>query len=256
MAAIDERALRERAAYDEENVFERSHAWHYRVRHVLEGPNSVHGEQLFTRALATSAPQRRVLDVGCGGGQSSREVLELGADYVLGIDVSQSMIDQAVAGGTSNRLEFRLKSAAEPLDGAFDLIFGRSVLHHIAFREFLDRAYRDNLAPGGRMVFMEPGHHPMTVMFHRFVRSAHTPDESPLGPRDFHWIRSRFTQTRVYAVNFVSFPAGVISTFACSSADNSLMHIADVIDRALAGRPRLAPYGRQTIIVIDKPGVA
>lgn len=72
---------------------------------MLEGANTVHGERVFSRALAPAAWEERVLDVGCGSGHSTREALRLGARYVLGIDVSQSMVDQAVACGVSNELE-------------------------------------------------------------------------------------------------------------------------------------------------------
>ena len=247
-----ERALRERVAYDQDGVWERSNAWNQRVLHVFHCANTLHGEQLFERALAEGARGGRVLDVGCGAGHSTRAVLEQGASYALGIDVAQSMIDAAIAEGVSDNLDFRLQSAHEPLEGVFDLIFGRSVLHHIDFREFLRRAYRENLSPGGRMLFMEPTSHPLTILFHRLVRSAHTPDEWPLGPRDLQFLRSEFASVQVHPINLVSFPAGVLSSLVFRTPENRLMRAADTIDRRLASRSRLDGYGRQAIIAIDK----
>jgi SAM-dependent methyltransferase len=248
-----ERARREAAAYDEDSVWERNHAWNLRVPHVLAGPNTVHGEQLAERLMAEAvAGGGRALDVGCGDGHSSEAVLELGGSYVLGIDVAPSMIQKAKELEQPGRMEFRLVDAHEPIDGEFDLVFGRSVLHHIDFRAFLERTYAENLAPGGRMAFMEPLAHPMTLAFHRLVPRAHTPDERPLRPADLRWMRRRFERARVVPVNLLSFPAGAVSSFVFAGADNALMRAADRADRALS-RPGLIPYFRQGFLVVDKP---
>src|SRR5690606_25692027 len=110
-----------------------------------------------------------------------------------------------------------------------DLVFGRSVLHHIDFREFLERIWRDNLEPGGRIVFMEPLSHPMTLGFHKIVRSAHTPDERPISPRDLAWMAEHLPGLQVVPINLVSFPAGVVSTFVFGSADNPLTRASDAV---------------------------
>jgi SAM-dependent methyltransferase len=248
-----ERARREAAAYDEDRVWERNHAWNLRVPHVHGGPNTVRAEDRAGELMAEAvAGGGRALDVGCGDGRSSEAVLNLGAGYVLGIDVAPSMIEKAREIEQPGRIEFRLVDAHEPIAGEFDLVFGRSVLHHIDFRAFLERTYEQNLAPGGRMAFMEPLAHPMTLAFHRFVPSAHTPDERPLRPADLRWMHARFPLARVVPMNLLSFPAGAVSSFVFSDADNPLTRAADRADRALE-RPRLIPYYRQGFLVIDKP---
>jgi SAM-dependent methyltransferase len=252
-ALLDDRASREAAAYDEDGVWQRSQGWYYRVRHVVEGPNTLAAERAFQPLLAERARGGRVLDVGCAGGDSTRRVSEYGAEYALGIDVAETMLAEARRHEVPGEVEFRVQSAGEPMPGRFDLIFGRSVLHHIDFREFLSRAYEENLSPGGRMVFMEPCGHPLTVAFHLLAKRAHTPDEFTLLPRDIKWMRGRFPGLRVLPVNFLSFPAGIVSTPLFATADNALMRAADRADALLARRRRLAGYGRQGILVIDKP---
>jgi SAM-dependent methyltransferase len=248
-----ERARREAAAYDDDRVWERNHAWNVRVSHVLGGPNTARGEEIAERLMAEAlAGGGRALDVGCGDGHSSEAVLALGGSYVLGIDVAPSMIEKAKQIEQPGRMEFRLVDAHEPIEGRFDLVFGRSVLHHIDFRAFLERTYEENLAPGGRMAFMEPLAHPMTLAFHRLVPSAHTPDERPLRPADVRWLRERFASTRIVPVNLVSFPAGVLSSFVSKNPANALMRAADRADRALE-RTRLVPFYRQGFLVVDKP---
>lgn len=252
------RSERERRAYDEDRVFEKSTAWMQRVLHVFEGANTQNGERHFLDAARHAARGVDVLDVGCGRGATALSLLEYGPSRVLGIDVSTREIEiarQAAAG--IDRIEFRLQGAQDPIDGRFGLIIGRSILHHIDFDAFLQRVYDVNLLAGGRMIFMEPMGHPLVVAFHRLVPSAHTPDERPLRARDLAALRRRFPAVSVHGINLLSFPAGVISSLCFATADNRLMRAADRADRAiLRVAPRLAGYARQGIIVIDKPAAA
>jgi 2-polyprenyl-3-methyl-5-hydroxy-6-metoxy-1,4-benzoquinol methylase len=252
---LSERAQREREAYDEARVHERHHAWNYRVRHVLQQPNTVNAEAEFDRLTAEAvAGGGRALDVGCNDGTSSERVLDQGASYVLGFDIAETAI--ADANATKARpgtLEFVAHDGNEPIEGKFDLVFGRAVLHHLDFREFLERTWRDNLNPGGRIMFMEPLSHPFTLAFHKLVRSAHTPDERPLKPSDLRWMRERFGGLRLVPINLTSFATGILSTFVFEEADNPLNRAADKVDVALGRRPRLQPFYRHGIIVADKP---
>jgi 2-polyprenyl-3-methyl-5-hydroxy-6-metoxy-1,4-benzoquinol methylase len=245
----------ERAAYDEGAVLERSNAWVQRVHHVLETPNTVRGERLFARLIAESVRNGgRVLDIGCATGQTARQAVELGASEVLAVDLSRRFLEEAERlGDGEGKIEYRLHDLHDPLDGRFDLVVGRAVLHHIDWRSFLQRTFTENLHPGGQMVFMEPMTHPMTVAFHRLVRSAHTPGEYPLSQRDVRWLEQTFTQCRVHPINFLSFPAGVLSSYLFRTPDNALTRATDAIDRRLAGRRSLRGYGRQGILEIEKP---
>jgi SAM-dependent methyltransferase len=247
-----DRIRRERAAYDRGSVHERSDAWHRRASHVLECANTRRGDELWKRLIRDAVSGGgRVLDVGCGTGFTARRAHESGASYVLGIDISEHQLAGAWSKQIPGALEFRVASALEPLGGdRFDLIVGRSVLHHVDLRTLLDRVAQNSLAPGGRMLWMEPLAHPLTLAFHKLVPSAHTPDESPLKPTDLRWIQSRFPGTRVFPINLVSFPVGVLSSLVFATADNWLMRGADDLDQVLLGHPAFVPYARQGIIAI------
>jgi 2-polyprenyl-3-methyl-5-hydroxy-6-metoxy-1,4-benzoquinol methylase len=247
------RAAREALSYDEDDLWSTTHRWHERVMHVLTGPNTLAGERRFDSLLAARARGGRVLDVGCGRGSLTRHLHALGAASVYGFDISEHEIERArVECRGLDGVSFAVQGAEAPLEGRFELIAGRSILHHIDFREVVPRLYEHNLEPGGRMIFMEPFSHPLTLAFHKLVRSAHTSDEWPLTAADVVWLRRRFA-ARVLPVNLLSFPAGIVSSLLLKRPDNLLMRAADALDRSLERRPFFQARGRQGIVVIERP---
>jgi hypothetical protein len=179
----------------------------------------------------------------------------MGASCLYGFDVSEGEVEQARADyGELPGVTFGVHGVEAPVEGVFDLIVGRSILHHVDFRQVLPTLFEHNLAAGGRMLFMEPTSHPMTLAFHSLVRSAHTADEWPLRPGDITWLRTRFG-AKVIPINLLSFPLGALSSFLLRSLGpgNPLMRMADRIDRSLEGVTALQAFGRQGIIVVDRP---
>ncbi len=247
------RVAREAATFDEVPAVEKNLRWKARVPHVMHGPNSRLGAERFRSLLGERIAGGRAMDVGCGDGELSAEMHALGASAVYGFDVSRRQIEDARARYSGlEGVAFHLHDAETPIDGRFHVIAGRAVLHHLDFRRVLVTLYERNLLPGGRMVFIEPMSHPLTLAFHHLVRSAHSPDEWPITPADVAWLRSRFG-AHVVPINLLSFPAGVISSLLLPSDENRLMRLADRVDRSLERRHRLFARGRDGLIVIDRP---
>jgi 2-polyprenyl-3-methyl-5-hydroxy-6-metoxy-1,4-benzoquinol methylase len=249
------RAARESDAWDAGSVEAISYRWHARAFHVLAGPNTLRAEGAFRSLMTSHARGGRTMDVGCGTGALAAELHALGARRVYAFDVSRREVEDARTHyGSLEGVSFHVHGVDDPITGSFDLIVGRSILHHVNFRSALRSLFDRNLAPGGRMLFMEPMSHPLGLLFHLLVRSAHTADERPLTPNNVHWLKMEF-DAHVRPVNFVSFPAGAISSLILRSPDNALMRAADRIDQSLERRPRLAAWGRQGIIVVDRKAV-
>lgn len=253
--SIEERDRREREAYADDAMTRANATWQMRFSHIVEGPTSRRGwDTAFALLSAKLNAQSRALDVGCGPGYYTRKVKELGAGYVLGYDISEHYIAKAERDyGVPGEVEFRVHSAHEPVVGAFDVVCGFAVLHHLDFRAFLVDSYERNLKPGGTMLFWEPMSHPVILAFHKFVRDAHSDDEWPLMPKDVRWMHETFDAVVVRPVNLASMFTNAASSLMFANPDNPLSRLGDRVDRVLERRRRLAPFGQMGIIVIEKP---
>jgi len=130
-------------------------------------------------ALLKRRPGLRVVDLGCGTGETTRELhAELGAVRTLGLDSSPEMLDRArsLAGGG---LSFELGSieSFEPAE-RFDVVFSNAALHWVEDHRALFAGLRRLLADGGQLAVQMPamdGHHPSHTV------AAEVAQEEPFG---------------------------------------------------------------------------
>ena len=137
------------------------------------------------RLLAEGLQGRRMLELGSGASAQAFFAAAHGAQ-VTGIDISPVAVEQgrrrAAEEQLVDRVEF-LVMDAESLDfpnGAFDLVCGSGVIHHLD----LSRAYGEIarvLQPSGCAIFVEPlGHNPVINAYRRRTPKLRTVDEHPL----------------------------------------------------------------------------
>ncbi len=251
------RVEREQHAYDKDDVWTHCTRWHRRFPHVFSSPNTVHCRQQFFSDLLARSAGRRVLEIGCGHGWASRKVHQAGARQVLGIDVAQSLLDEAQRHEVRGQLEFRQADATAGIDGQFDVIFALGVLHHLEdYRGAVLRLYEENLSPGGSMLFVEPLADNWLLKAYRLVSpKAHTPDEFAFGRSDLRWFFEQFSHVWMLPRNYLSLPCGIVSSFLFRRADNALLRACDRVDRWLACHVSwLTPRFRQVNITVQKPG--
>ncbi len=103
----------------------------------------------------------RVLDLGCGTGELTRELHErLGAVETLGLDRSPAMLDaaRARAGGGLHFAAREIADAiADPaLAGRFDVVFSNAALHWLPEHRVLWPALARLLAPAGQLAIQIP----------------------------------------------------------------------------------------------------
>jgi len=154
-------------------------------------------------AAAGDLRGREVLELGCGDGSLSLALLERGA-RLTALDLSPGMV--AVARARAERFapgapaRF-IAAGAERTgleDGAFDVVVGKWVLHHLDLGPAAAELRRV-LCPGGRAVFAETsGLNPVLRAARRRLTGRYgvarvgTEDERPLGRDDLALLRARF----------------------------------------------------------------
>ena len=175
---------------------------------------------VFERAATSGAMPiagTRVLELGCGDGELTMQLVELGAAEVTAVDLSPGMVElarrrmDAFQPGAS--VTFQAAPAEEtglPAE-SFDLVVGKFVLHHLDWPQAADEIDRV-LAPGGRAVFVETSaFNPLLRVARRRlagrlgVQRVGTPDEHPLTSADIDVLRDRFPDVRVDFPNFFVF---------------------------------------------------
>jgi SAM-dependent methyltransferase len=234
-------------------------------------------------ALNVAAPQsgERVLDIGCGCGDTTFAIARLVGDKgaVLGVDVSQPMLDVALEQARAVRLgqlEFRNADAsAALLPSANDLLFSRFGVMFFSQPSAAFRHMRNSLKAGARCVFVcwrAPRDNPWAMAPLVAARSAMgvtQPPADPNAPGPFAFaddarVRgiladagfAEITITRHDApVTYGATPraaaeralrAGPTSRFVRDMGDEHRPRILDAVERAFASLA--APDGQVSLI--------
>ena len=139
---------------------------------------------------------RRVLDLGCGLGESSVYFALHGA-LVTAVDISPGMIATAcelarhhgvaIEGVVAAGEDFRVSA------GQYDFAYAANTLHHVADKERFISLIHQALKPGGRVYFWDPlTYNPAINVYRRMAARVRTSDETPLSFRVLSQIRKRF----------------------------------------------------------------
>ncbi len=163
--------------------------------------------------LASAGPLhgRHVLELGCGDGSLSLALLARGAQLTA-LDLSPASVALAEARAARWAPDAHGRFLVAPAEatglptGAFDLVVGKWVLHHLPLRSAAQEIVR-LLAPRGRAVFVETsGLNPVLALARRLlpgrlgVARCGTEDERPLGGRELALL------ARIFATVDVDFP--------------------------------------------------
>jgi ubiquinone/menaquinone biosynthesis C-methylase UbiE len=190
----------ERVAADNEEALE---AWDgvlfdrfVKFREIVTEGLGAHGEA----ALAAHPPRsgERVLDIGCGFGDTSRRIAGLVGDSgsVLGVDVAPRFIEAAQGEtdqrGTAN-VSFALRDVqVTEFEDRFDYAFARFGTMFFANPVAAMRNVREALVPGGRLCMVvwrrkldNQWLHRAETVVEKFVEEPEESDEPTCGPGPF-----------------------------------------------------------------------
>ena len=149
-ASTDQKRPMAQNIYDNPEFF----AGYSRLPRQVDGLGSA-PEWPVIRALLPALKGKRVVDLGCGFGWASRWIREQGAASVLGLDLSQNMIDRAKADTDDPAIEYRIADLdrLELSEGGFDLAFSSLTFHYVRDFDRLVRVLGRSLSRGGELVF-------------------------------------------------------------------------------------------------------
>ena len=124
------------------------------------GPGSNELTQKAFEMMLPLPESPRILDVGCGPGMQTVELLRIGTGTVLALDFLPEMIDRvnakAESAGVSDRLETIVKDMREmdfPLS-SFDIIWSEGAIYNLGFEVGLKK-FQEFIRPGGYVAVSE-----------------------------------------------------------------------------------------------------
>jgi SAM-dependent methyltransferase len=178
--------------------------------------------------------------------------VEFGAGSITGIDISETGVQQAIKdyghlakfyAGDAHNVPFA--------DNSFDVVVGRSILHHLDFERALREITRI-LRPGGRAIFVEPlGDNPAGKLIRWLTPKARTRDELPLSREQIQFADKLLGGQEHQFFNLVSVPVAMATSLTRMNPNNVLLRATDGIDLILAKSP-MKYWMRQVVLVWQK----
>ena len=105
----------------------------------------------------------RILDLGCGCGDHCKEYIKMGAQKVVGIDISEKMLAVAKEKNSDPNITY-IRMPMEDLgklDGEFDLAVSSLAIHYVEDYKGVLNNVRRLLVPGGIFIFSQE--HPINT---------------------------------------------------------------------------------------------
>jgi len=144
--------------YDNEEFFE----GYKKLRENPDNANNIE-ENPALMSLCPDLMGKTVLDLGCGYGGSCRRFAEMGAQSVVGVDISKKMLEIANTKNLLDNIQYFNMDMTEidKLDMKFDVVFSSLALHYVEDFKLLLQRIHVSLNEGGQFIFSQE--HPLTT---------------------------------------------------------------------------------------------
>ncbi|KAF3693958.1 Sterol 4-C-methyltransferase strm-1 [Channa argus] len=127
--------------------------------------------------LLNLKPSQKVLDIGCGIGGGDFYMAKTFGVEVLGLDLSDNMVEIAMERAIAKKLpsvQFEVADATKRTfpEGSFDVIYSRDTILHIDDKLALFKRFHSWLKPGGQLLISDYccGEKPWTPAFEAYVK--------------------------------------------------------------------------------------
>ena len=167
------------------------------VREAFEAPTAI--ENQYALKMLGDLHGKKVLDLGCGAGETSVYLALCGAD-VYGCDIAEEFLKVAERLAKKYNVTLHLAQAEAGhlpfADEFFDYVYGNGVLHHV---ELLPTAkeIRRVLKTGGKAAFIEPlPYNPVIHIYRQMAKGVRTEDERPLSFKQLNGLKPYFASLK------------------------------------------------------------
>lgn len=138
---------------------------------------------------------KKILELGCGFGESSVYMAKKGGD-VTATDLSAGMLQLAEKVAAYHGTHIKtVKCSADKLpfaNDSFDMVYAANVLHHVDIQAALTECYRV-LRKGGVLVSCDPiDYNPVIKIYRKMASEVRTTDEHPLKRKDIKLFQKYF----------------------------------------------------------------
>lgn len=142
----------------------------------------------------------KILELGCGAGESSIYFAKQGAQ-VVATDISQGMLDVVQSLAKAHHVIVETKQAySHKIDfeeNTFDIVYAANLLHHVDLELTLKEVVRV-LKPGGKFASWDPlDHNPFINVYRRMATEVRTEDEHPIKWRELNTFRKHFSHLSI-----------------------------------------------------------
>ncbi|TDQ42661.1 class I SAM-dependent methyltransferase [Aureibacillus halotolerans] len=113
------------------------------------------GEWHAFQSMLPELHGKRVLDLGCGFGWHCRYAREQGASHVVGVDISEKMLERAKEMTNDDKIQYH-RSSMESIkfkEGSFDVVISSLAFHYVQDIATLFEEIHRVLSPDGALVF-------------------------------------------------------------------------------------------------------
>jgi SAM-dependent methyltransferase len=203
---------------------------------------------------------KKVLDYGCGNGIHSAFPIKVGAERVVGIDLSEKSLDIAKErtreAGVADRVEFKVMDCEnlEFSPGSFDIILDGGTFSSLDLEKALPELARV-LKPEGCLIGIETfGHNPLT----NFKRKLNKMIGKRTGWAEGHIFSERYLElakeyfgsVRVYYFHIISW---VAFPFLNLPGGNILLGFFEGLDKLLFRFPFFKKYAFKVVFIFSNP---
>ena len=148
---------------------------------------------------------KRLLDLGCGAGESSVYLAKKGA-LVTAMDVSSEMLNVASNVAQKHNVEITTRRSSSVDincgDETFDIVYAANLLHHVNIPSTLKEVHRV-LKYGGSFVSWDPIlYNPLINIYRKLATEVRTKDEHPLTTKDLDLFKQYFPDVKYHMTWF------------------------------------------------------